>query len=100
MEGKDGMTPGVTERALSATVEGSYERTNQFLRKFTGLEVSNKKIHQMAWEEGERIAAWQEEKREAVFGRGENLSEKIRKGPFEKTVDIRVSRRFEKRGMS
>jgi len=81
LEGKDGMTLGVRERALWAAVEVSYEKAHHFLQKFTGLEVSSKKIHQMAWEEGGRIAAWQEVKREAVFGKGENLAEQIGEGP-------------------
>jgi len=81
LEARDGMTIGVRERALWAAVEVSYEKTNQFLQKFTGLEVSRNKIHQMAWEEGERIAAWQEVRREAVFGKGESLPEETREGP-------------------
>jgi len=81
LEGRDGMTLGVRERALWAAVEVSYEKTHQFLEKFTGLEVSSKKIHQMAWEEGGRITAWQDEKREAVFGRGRNPEEETREGP-------------------
>jgi hypothetical protein len=72
---RDGMTLGVRERALWAAVEVSYEKTHQFLEKFTGLEVSSKKLHQMAWEEGERIAVWQDSRREAVFGsRGQSFS--------------------------
>jgi hypothetical protein len=78
---RDGMTLGVRERALWAAVEVSYEKTHQFLQKFTGLEVSGKKLHQMAWEEGERITAWQEDRREAVFGQGKSLSEEAREGP-------------------
>jgi hypothetical protein len=81
LEGKDGITLGVRERALWAAVEVSYEKTHQFLQKFTGLEVSRKKIHQMAWEEGGRIATWQEVKKEAVFGRGETSFEQARAGP-------------------
>jgi len=78
---RDGITLGVRERALWAAVEVSYEKTNQFLHKFTGLEVSRKKIHTMAWEEGERITVWQDSRREAVFGKGENLKEEARDGP-------------------
>jgi hypothetical protein len=78
---RDGMTLGVRERALWAAVEVSYEKTHQFLAKFTGLEVSNKKLHQMAWEEGEQIAVWQDSRREAVFGKGKNLEEEARDGP-------------------
>lgn len=81
LERRDGMTIGVRERTLWAAVEVSYEKTNQFLAKFTGLEVSRNKIHQMAWEEGERITAWQERRREAVFGKGESSSEEAREGP-------------------
>jgi len=81
LEGRDGMTIGIKERTLWAAVEVSYEKTNQFLKKFTGLEVSRNKIHQMAWEEGEKITAWQERRREAVFGKGESLSEEAREGP-------------------
>lgn len=78
---RDGMTLGVRERALWAAVEVSYEKTHQFLEKFTGLEVSSKKLHQMAWEEGGRIAVWQDRRREAVFGKGESLEEEARDGP-------------------
>ena len=78
---RDGMTLGVKERALWATVEVSYEKTHQFLEKFTGLEVSSKKLHQVAWEEGGRIAAWQDSRREAVFGEGKSLSEEAWEGP-------------------
>ena len=46
------MTLGVRERSLWATVEVSYEKAGQFLKKFTGLEVSRNKIHGMALEEG------------------------------------------------
>lgn len=81
LEVRDGMTIGVKERALWAAVEVSYEKTNQFLEKFTGLEVSRNKIHQMAWEEGGRIAAWQDSRREAVFGKGKSISEEAREGP-------------------
>jgi len=81
LEGREGMTIGVKERTLWAAVEVSYEKTNQFLQKFTGLEVSRNKIHQMAWEEGERITAWQERRREAVFGKGETLPEEAQEGP-------------------
>lgn len=79
--GLEGMTLGVRERALWAAVEVSYEKAHHFLQKFTGLEVSSKKIHQMAWEEGGRIAAWQEVRREAVFGKGETLEERIGEVP-------------------
>jgi hypothetical protein len=81
LEAREGMTIGVKERTLWAAAEVSYEKTNQFLAKFTGLEVSRNKIHQMAWEEGERITGWQESRREAVFGKGQDLSEGAREGP-------------------
>ena len=78
---KDGITLGVKERSLWAAVEVSYAKTHEFLHKFNGLEISSKKLHQMAWEEGDRIRAWQEKRREAVFGRGKNVSQKVREGP-------------------
>lgn len=78
---RDGITLGVRERALWAAVEVSYEKTHQFLQKFTGLEVSRNKIHQMAWEEGQRITFWQDSRREAVFGKGKSLEEEARDGP-------------------
>ena len=58
---------GVRERSLWAAVEVSYGKAHEFLRKFTGLEVSRKKIHQMALEEGRRIEGWEEERRRVVF---------------------------------
>jgi len=78
---KDGITLGVKERSLWAAVEVSYAKTHEFLRKFTGLEISSKKLHQMAWEEGDRIRAWQEKRREAVFGRGKDEGPEAREGP-------------------
>lgn len=78
---KDGITLGVKERSLWAAVEVSYAKTQEFLHKFTGLEISSKKLHQMAWEEGDRIRAWQEKRREAVFGRGKNVKQEAREGP-------------------
>jgi len=61
------MTLGVKERALWAAVELSYEKTSQFLKKFTGLEVSRKKIHSLALEEGKRIEQWEENRRAKGF---------------------------------
>lgn len=61
------VTVGVRERSLWAAVEISYEKAHEFLRKFTGLEVSRKKIHQMALAEGRRIERWEEERRRDVF---------------------------------
>ncbi|MFN3590913.1 MAG: UPF0236 family transposase-like protein, partial [Thermaurantiacus sp.] len=66
----EGMTLGVRERALWAAVEVSYEKAAQFLRKFTGLEVSRKKVHQMAIEEGRRIERLEEDGRRFVFEEG------------------------------
>jgi hypothetical protein len=67
------MTLGVKERALWAAVEVSYEKAHQFLEKFTGLEVSRHKVHQMALEEGRRIEEWEEERRRQVFEQGQDL---------------------------
>jgi hypothetical protein len=73
LEGGDGMTLGVRERALWAAAEVSYEKSSQFLEKFTGLEVSRKKVHQMAVEEGRRIERWEEERRRLLFGEGKEI---------------------------
>lgn len=70
LEGGEGTTLGVRERALWAAVEVSYEKAHQFLKKYTGLGVSRKKIYAMAQEEGERITAWEERRREKVFQEG------------------------------
>lgn len=70
---EEGTTVGVRERALWAAVEVSYEKTAEFLKKFTGLEVSRQKIYEMALEEGRRIESWEERKREQVFGKGESV---------------------------
>lgn len=59
----DSTTIGIKERALWASIEVSYEKAGEFLKKFTGLEVSRNKIHKMAIEEGERIETWQERRR-------------------------------------
>jgi len=64
---------GVRERALWAAVEVSYEKAHQFLKKYTGLGVSRKKICAMAQEEGERITAWEERRREKIFQEGGRL---------------------------
>jgi len=69
----EGMTLGVRERALWAAVEVSYEKTSQFLSKFTGLEVSRKKVHQMAVEEGGRIEQLEEDGRCFVFEEGRQI---------------------------
>lgn len=60
-------TLGVRERALWAATEVSYEKSERFLAKFTGLEVSRGTIHGLAREEGERLLAQDAEKRRAVF---------------------------------
>jgi hypothetical protein len=70
LEDGEGTTLGVRERALWAAVEVSYEKAHQFLKKYTGLGVSRKKIYAMAQEEGERISAWEERRREKVFQEG------------------------------
>jgi len=73
LEGGEGMTLGVRERALWAAVEVSYERSSLFLSKFTGLEVSRHKIHQMAVEEGRRIEEKEEDRRGVVFEEGKQI---------------------------
>ncbi len=75
------MSLGVKERALWAAVEVSYEKAHQFLEKFTGLEVSRNKIHQMALEEGGRIEFWEEERRRQVFEQGQGLDGTGKQGP-------------------
>jgi hypothetical protein len=67
------MTLGVRERLLWAAVEVSYEKTHQFLEKFTGLEVSRNRIHEVAVEEGHRIEQWEEERRSSVFEGGKEM---------------------------
>jgi hypothetical protein len=64
-------TLGVRERALWAATEVSYEKTERFLAKFTGLEVSRGTIHGMAREEGERLLAQDAAQRQAVFAAGQ-----------------------------
>jgi len=76
------VTLGVRERALWAVVEVSYEKAHQFLERFTGLEVSRKKIHQMAVEEGGRIAEWEEKRRRVLFEEGKEI------GGAEKTPEV------------
>jgi hypothetical protein len=56
LSGGQRSTLGVRERALWAAVEVSYEKTHEFLEKFTGLAVSRNTVHQMALQEGRRIA--------------------------------------------
>jgi len=54
-------------------VEVSYEKTSQFLSKFTGLEVSRKKVLQMAVEEGRRIEQLEEDGRCPLFEEGRQI---------------------------
>ena len=75
------MTLGVRERSLWAAVEVSYEKATEFLKKFTGLEVSHKKIHEMALEEGRTIEDWEGDRRNKVFERGQNLEDVDKKSP-------------------
>ena len=70
---RERVTMGVRERSLWAAVEVSYEKAHEFLEKFTGLEVSRKKIHQMALEEGRRIERWEEQRRRVVFEQGKEI---------------------------
>ncbi|MCX7857148.1 MAG: hypothetical protein N2513_04090 [Deltaproteobacteria bacterium] len=63
----------VVERALWAAVKVSYEKASEFLRRFTGLEVSRCHIHSLAMEEDRKLQAWEEEKVERVFERGLRL---------------------------
>ncbi len=66
-------TVGVRERALWAAVELSYEQTEAFLHKFTGLAVSHGMIHRWACEEGARVLAHDEAQRVAAFAPGAPL---------------------------
>jgi len=52
---QDKCTLGVIERALWAATEVSYAKSAEFLKKFTGLDVSHGHIHKEAIEEGRRI---------------------------------------------
>ncbi len=73
LESGESVTLGVRERSLWAAVEVSYEKAHEFLEKFTGLEVSRKKIHGMALEEGDRIGRWEEQRRREVFEEGRGV---------------------------
>jgi len=64
-------TLGVRERALWAATEVSYEKSERFLAKFTGLAVSRGTIHTLAREEGERLLAQDAQARQAVFEHGQ-----------------------------
>lgn len=55
LEPRERMTLGVRERSLWAVVEASEEKTGAFWEKLAGVAVSRKKIHQLAWEEGDRL---------------------------------------------
>jgi len=74
-------TLGVRERSLWAATEISYEKASAFLKKFTGLEVSRKKIHQMALEEGKAIEHWHDERRASVFDEGKFAGSMSSKAP-------------------
>jgi len=63
-------TLGVIERALWAATEVSYAKSAEFLKKFTGLEVSHGQIHKEAVKEGKRISEWEQKRREEVFEKG------------------------------
>ena len=52
---RERLTLGVQERSLWAIVEVSEEKTGAFWERLAGVAVSRKKIHQLAWEEGDRL---------------------------------------------
>jgi ribosomal protein S27AE len=81
LESGESVTLGVRERSLWAAVEVSYEKAHEFLEKFTGLEVSRKKIHGMALEEGDRIGRWEEQRRREVFEEGRGVERMEEKAP-------------------
>lgn len=70
LEPQSKCTLGVVERALWAAVEVSYEKTSEFLKKFTGLEVSRGHIHRLAIKEGRILEEIEERERERVFEEG------------------------------
>ncbi len=74
-------TLGVVKRVLWTAIEVSYEKASDFLKKFTGLEVSRGHIHYLALEEGRKIQQWEEEKRRNVFEEGANAGEFTGKPP-------------------
>ena len=74
-------TLGIRERSLWAATEVSYEKSSAFLKKFAGLEVSRKKIHQMAIEEGKAIERWHETRRAKVFDEGKFAGSMSSKAP-------------------
>jgi hypothetical protein len=71
LESGESVTLAVRERSLWAAVEVSYEKAHEFLEKFTGLEVSRKKIHGMALGEGDSISRWEEQRRRGALRRVE-----------------------------
>jgi len=81
LSGKKHTTLGVRERSLWAATEVSYEKSSAFLKKFAGLEVSRKKIHQMAIEEGKAIERWHEARRAEVFDKGKFAEDVSSKAP-------------------
>lgn len=83
VEAQKKCTVGVEERTLWAATEVSYEKSEEFMKKFTGLEVSRGLIHTMALEEGRRIVVWEEERRQSVFGRAEEVG-----GPEGKVPEV------------
>lgn len=56
--------------ALWAATEVSYAKSAEFLKKFTGLEISHGHIHSEAVKEGKRIEEWEQKRREEVFDKG------------------------------
>lgn len=66
-------TLGVVERALWTATGVSYEKAPDFLKKFTGLEVSRGRIHYLSLKEGRKIQRWEEEERQDVFEEGSEL---------------------------
>lgn len=75
VEGQKKCTLGVIERALWAATEVSYAKSAEFLKKFTGLEVSHGHIHNEAVEEGKRISEWEQKRRQEVFEKGMDVEE-------------------------
>jgi hypothetical protein len=74
-------TLGVRERSLWAATEVSYEKTSAFLKKFAGLEVSRKKIHTMAIDEGKAIEQFEENRRSRVFDLGKYVGDAESRAP-------------------
>ncbi len=55
LEPRERVTLRVRERSLWAIVEAREEKAGAFWEKLAGVAVSRKKIHQLAWEEGDRL---------------------------------------------